>query len=67
MNTENLTPEEIKVISAIIKELTKPYYPHKYQNTKMPSRGHRLLINKGINLVKRRAQKKGLLFKEENE
>ena len=58
MKMYNLTLEQNKIVSAIINDLTKPYkaysYTHKYETE----------VNRGINEVRNRAKRKGLLLDE---
>lgn len=56
----NLTLEQNKMVSAIINDLTKPYKAH--ANT----RQYQFWANDGIEKVRERAKRKGLLLDEDD-
>lgn len=58
MKIYNLTLEQNKMVSAIINDLTKPYKAH--ANT----RQYQFWANDGIEKVRERAKRKGLLLDE---
>lgn len=58
MKLYNLTLEQNKIVSAIINDLTKPYKAH--TNT----RQYESWANEGIEKVRERAKRKGLLLDE---
>lgn len=58
MKMYNLTLEQNKMVSAIINDLTKPYKA--YSNT----RQYQFWANDGIEKVRERAKRKGLLLDE---
>lgn len=58
MKMYNLTLEQNKMVSAIINDLTKPYKAH--SNT----RQYQFWANDGIEKVRERAKRKGLLLDE---
>ena len=58
MKMYNLTLEENKMVSAIINDLTKPYKAHTF------TRQYESWANEGIEKVREKAKRKGLLLDE---
>lgn len=60
MKLYNLTLEQNKMVSAIINDLTKPY------KANVNTGQYQIWANEGIEKVRERAQRKGLLLDESN-
>ena len=58
MKLYNLTLEQNKMVSAIINDLTKPYKAHTF------TRQYESWANEGIEKVREKAKRKGLLLDE---